>query len=489
MRPSAMCWSAAGGLLWVAGACNGDSTAPVTPAEPDTVVSSIEVNPSERTIGVLGTQFDVGAVALNGDGTILYVSGTGRLSWSSSAPDVATLDTRPHFTGREIPVVTGVGEGTATITASSQGVSDSMIVTVHDRARFGWSVPISGGINAGNVIGADGTIYVATSDAAAGRTLWYAVSPQGSILWTVDVPLTGRTIPAIGDDGTLYLGSRTGSGATGFTGRLIAVDPGGSVRWTLEDLDGIRSSPALGADGTIYVAGGHHVYAVDPQGEVQWTYERDDKVFVFSSPAVASDGTIYVGGYDNLLHAINPDGSPRWTFKTRDVIQSSPSIGTDGTIYFGSMDGSLYAVNPDGTERWSVEVDFRGVVSSPSIGPDGTIYVGGAGVFAVDPGGSIRWNFPGSQLLSTPILGADGTVYIVAGGGITAFDADGEPLWDYLPEHGAGGSALIGLDGTIFVAAHDLVAMVETASANGDFAGSPWPTMRGNPANNGRTGG
>ena len=324
-----------------------------------------------------------------------------------------------------------------------------LTVTVRERARVAWSFPLDwsfpegsrgGTIDAGVAIGADGTIYVGWNDNSAQASHWYALSPQGAILWTLDLP--GRItwgMPAIGADGTLYFGSTIGS-----AGALVAVDPGGSIRWILDGLDRIAASPAIGPDGTIHVAGGRHVHAVDPRGVIRWTYETPVRTFVFSSPAVASDGTIYVGGDDHALHAIDSDGAPRWTFRTGDLIRAAASIGADGTIYAPSYDGRLYAVDPDGSERWSVVVrrppegyegsDAR-VASPPSIGPDGAIYVLGRGLFAINPDGSIRWRFhPGkSGTRIPPILGADGNVYLGSGVTVTAIDAQGRLVWDYHP--------------------------------------------------------
>ena len=515
-------------LSLVFGVCGGESAAPVAPSAPDTVaapapdtvVDSIWVAPSERTIGFLGTRFLTGAGALAADGTTLYDTGSdpGRFAWSSSAPEIAAVGEEILLNGRSTPSVTGLSDGTATITATSQGVTGRMTVTVRERARVAWSVPLdwsipeaSGGtINAGVAIGADGTIYVGWNDNPAQTRHWYALSPQGGILWTLDLP--GRItwgMPAIGADGTLYFGSTIGSG-----GGLVAVNPGGSIQWILDGLDRIASSPALGPDGTIYVARGHHVYAVDPRGEIRWTYETPARTFVFSSPAVASDGTIYVGGDDHALHAINSDGSPRWQFQTGDLIRASASIGEDGTIYVPSYDGRLYAVNPDGSERWSVVVrrppegyeDSPVQVNSPpSIGPDGTIYVLGRGLFAINPDGSIRWHYHTgtSGTRTTPILGADGNVYLGSGRVVTALDAQGRHLWDYQPGGAVvsdvrvrvGSSPAIGVDGTIIAVSSSrsdggtIHGIVETESANGGYAGSPWPTQRGNRANTGRPGG
>jgi len=506
--------SITGAVSLAVGACGGDSIAPVDPAEPDAVVNSIQIHAygderPGRTIGILGHQVGLGAFALNEDGDTLYRSYQypGRFSWSSSAPEIAAVDDHDIVLDPDgFRLVTGVSEGTSTITASTGSVAGQATVTVRDAARLAWSVPLGRGTSGyGVVVGADGTIYVGTDEPGVFRSRWFALSPQGDILWTLDLPRTWQSTPAIGADGTLYLGSESGSPQTG---RLFAVDPGGTVRWILEDLDGIKSSPALGPDGTIYVAGGRHLYAVDPLGEIQWTYEHDEPIFFISSPAIAGDGTIYIGGMDGLLYAIDPDGSLEWMFKTENVVQGSPTIGTDGTIYLGSMDGSLYAVNPDGTERWRVGLrcglpwGCLGISSSPSIGPDGTLYMMLQGVTAVDPGGSILWNYGCSTDASTPVVGADGTVYFtgclpgVEADVISALDAQGNLLWDYRTGGGTMGSPAIGIDGTIVAVSSthfsfeaSVHAIAENGSRNGGYAGAPWPTARGGRDNDGRAGG
>lgn len=484
------------GTLWalLVGACRDDGVGPgVTPANPDMVVTSIELSPPERTIGVLGTTVWMRANALAEDGTTLYRSTRepDRFSWSSSAPDVATIDSDTvGANGATIRFLRGISEGDATISVASQGVTSSLEVTVRDRARLSWSVPIPGDLG-GNIMGADGTIYLA-ENSPEDVTPWRAVSPEGHVLWTATFPYTETKIPAIGEDGTLYVGSWTwfrDRPYYSYAGSLLALDPGGTLKWQLEGIEGIRSSPAIGPDGTIYAGGGRHVYAVDPQGDIQWIYEREDNIFIGSSPAVAADGTIYIGAEDGLLYALNPDGSLKWTFDTDDRIRSSPSIGTDGTIYFGSHDGHLYAVHPDGTERWRVHLDDRGVTSAPAIGADGSVYVVAIGITAINPDGSVRWTYPATRRGMTPILGADGTVY-VADERVYAFSWEGELLWDYLPEHPAGGSPIIGFDGTIFAATqHALIAIEEHNPANGGYTGAPWPQIRGGHAATGRAGG
>jgi hypothetical protein len=66
------------------------------------------------------------------------------------------------------------------------------------------------------------------------------------------------------------------------------------------------SSPAIGSDGTVYVGSSDScLYALTPSGQLKWRYKTGDEVY--SSPAVGSDGTVYVGSYDNYLYAIRID--------------------------------------------------------------------------------------------------------------------------------------------------------------------------------------
>jgi len=101
------------------------------------------------------------------------------------------------------------------------------------------------------------------------------------------------------------------------------------------------SSPAIGLDGTIYVGHADGLYALDGKtGKVKWSVGMASAV---SSPAVGKDGTVYVGSMDGYLYAVK-DGTIRWTYKTGGQVNSSPAIGADATIYVMSDDGFMYAI-------------------------------------------------------------------------------------------------------------------------------------------------
>ncbi|HSW29143.1 MAG TPA: PQQ-binding-like beta-propeller repeat protein [Longimicrobiales bacterium] len=398
-----------------------------------------------------------------------------RFSWSSDAPGVATVDS--------LGVVTGVKEGTATITATSEGVTGTATVSVRDAARLAWSCPLPGAVEAGLAIGDDGTIYV-----SAAGTL-DALDRNGQPLWSVHTGKTPPSTPAIGRDGMIYVATPQ-PGAS-----LMAVDRSGAIHWTLASLGTIISSPAIGSDGTVYVASQDStLYAVAPAGQIQWAF-RARGAFQLSSPAIAQDASILVGSEDGRLYAVSPQGTERWTFQTGGPIQSSPAIAPDGTVYFGSHDGRLYALNPDGEARWAVTLGEQ-IWSSPAIGEDGTVYVGANGISAIDPSGRLRWTFTGSfpptVLRATPVIAADGSIYFSGlDRRVWAIAPDGTPKWDHPTRGIIVASPAIGVDGTIFAASYDstLYAIVERAASNASHAHAPWPKARADRANTGRAGG
>jgi trimeric autotransporter adhesin len=84
-------------------------------------ISSIFIQPSSATVGV-GQQISLAAFATFSDGTQNQISGSS-VGWSSSAPNIASI-TSPGGQA------TGVAIGTATMTASSQGITGTATVNV-----------------------------------------------------------------------------------------------------------------------------------------------------------------------------------------------------------------------------------------------------------------------------------------------------------------------------------------------------------------------
>ena len=166
--------------------------------------------------------------------------------------------------------------------------------------------------------------------------------------------------PIIGADGTIYF--------TSMDRRLYAINPDGSDRWFVQLPSVVTEEPAIGPDGTIYV-NGKYLSAIGPDGSFKWVYESNSG----SSPFVDSSGTIYLTRKktNQGLVALNPDGSIRWTLDSmfRDHIVAAE----DGTIYVGNQDKHMYAINQDGQVLWAYEVEHR-VAASPKLSNHGVLY-------------------------------------------------------------------------------------------------------------------
>jgi len=285
--------------------------------------------------------------------------------------------------------------------------------------KLKWSFTTGSRIYSSPAIGADGTIYVGSID-----NNLYAINPDGSQKWSFTTGYCVYSSPAIGADGTIYVGS--------WDEKFYAINPDGSQKWSFTTGYWVDCHPAIGADGTIY----------------EWSFTTGAKIF--SSPAIGVDGTIYVGSWDTNLYAIDPDGM--WwtlTLTTGCHVESSPAIGADGTIYVGSWDNNLYAINPDGSQKWSGTTGDV-VLSSPTIGADGTIYVGSNdhNLYAINPDGSAKWSVTtGDMVFSSPTIGADGTIYVGSFDG-KLYAITEEEEYDLTISSTAGGSVIVPGGGT-----------------------------------------
>ncbi len=343
--------------------------------------------------------------------------------------------------------------------------------------RMKWAFATGDQVQSSPAIGSDGTIYVGSKD-----NNLYATYPNGIEKWSFATGGDVVSSPAIGSDGTIYVGSDDKN--------LYAINPDGTQKWAFLTDDEVWSSPAIGYDGTIYVGSTDgNLYAINPDGTQKWAFLTDGSLS-HSSPAIGSDSTIYVGSQDNNLYAINPDGTQKWAFLTNGSVISSPAIGNDSTIYVGSWDHNLYAINLDGTERWTFPTGNR-INSSPAIGYDGTIYVGcwDHGLYAINPDGTEKWIFSaGSSVLSSPAIGNDGTIYVGSYDyNLHAINPDGTQKKIFLTNGVIISAPTIENDGTIYVGSWDNYIYAFLGSS-GSLANTPWPMFHHDLKHTGRAG-
>jgi len=318
-----------------------------------------------------------------------------------------------------------------------------------------------------------GTVFALRDPAGAGNQLAarWSFHPNGGSSW--------HATPAIGRDGTVYVGYSTDNGSPDARGTLYAlqapttgIEP--HVLWSVDIGPGRQtSSPVLGPDGTIYALGGNGLLsAISRDGKVRWTAQTGP--VLKSSVALGVGGTVYVPSMNGKLYAVTPPttaqartGTIRWTFRFAEYpghgpavtshsppagadgigTGASPTIAPDGTIYIGANNSNFYAISPDGRLEWLFEAqrEIAGIWSTAALSADNsTLYFGAnrGGLYAINrQDGTLKWQFPiVGSIYSSPALDATGTLYtgstvghvfaLDSGTGRLIFDYDARaPIW------------------------------------------------------------
>ena len=134
--------------------------------------------------------------------------------------------------------------------------------------------------------------------------------------------------------------------------------------WEFATGRGISAPPALGRDGTIYVGSvDGKLYALDAGGSNKWFFATTAPVVC--SPSVGVSDQIYFGSRDGRLHAVMPSGSNAWA-KATTGLDDSPALAADETIYVGGPNATIYAFMPNGNSRWT-RTTGAWIESSPAV--------------------------------------------------------------------------------------------------------------------------
>lgn len=284
------------------------------------------------------------------------------------------------------------------------------------------------------------------------------VGRDGTSKWELPLDTRNRRVPAIGQQGTIYVSDYSG----GSPGRVTAISPPGDGQ-------------ATATIGWVYEAGigaqtGVPFYLYDSQwGVVFVGFTTGEIVALDGNPDAANpllwstadlgfdtswlqgnlaadylpDGNggervvIYaIGDGGQTLYALDgASGAVDWALSLakRNKRARHPVVGADSTIYVASNnDSRLLAINPDGTLKWSVpvrqkdQVNFWGDARLGLVAVDEfidavtdelrtTIYLGvERGVQAFNFDGSLAWKWEDAsrRVYGAPAVGGDGIVYL-----------------------------------------------------------------------------
>jgi outer membrane protein assembly factor BamB len=305
---------------------------------------------------------------------------------------------------------------------------DGKLYTLDSNGNLLWSYDANSPLLSAPTIAPDGTIYVGGQD---GKLL--AIDTNGNLNWTYSTGGLVYSSPAVSEDGNIYFCSQDGI--------LYALAQDGSELWRFETSgpgqlsNSILASPAIGNDGTVYIGGLYdpNLYALDGQtGSVKWQCHFESCGWPFASPVVGDNGTIYQTLlYDTKLYAIKPDnGSIIWSVNLADPNSnffdpnyirdypdadgwSEPALGPDGTIYVSFDDPYLRAVDPNGNIKWVTCLGTTGGFTL-AVGNNSLIYAASDDgyLYVVDKNGKEISRFQSDGWLNYPVIAADNIVIV-----------------------------------------------------------------------------
>lgn len=245
--------------------------------------------------------------------------------------------------------------------------------------------------------------------------------------------VAGSTIstPAIDNSGNVFIGTAAG---------LVSLNDRGEVRWSIDtcQLEGgpaipigpISSSPTVtpgrnivvGTDASDGMPG--MVFAFEEKSndriECLWAFTpAGPPVSIASSPQLQVDPldlsllSVFIGSGGGALQAINGIGTPRWTFAPSGdprPITSSNAVDPTGPYYITTPDGLLAAADASGRPLWQFPIGVPPITAlqaSPAVSVSIYAVGGGSALYAINPGGTLKWQYtPRADVPGSPAFAA-----------------------------------------------------------------------------------
>ena len=177
-------------------------------------------------------------------------------------------------------------------------------------------------------------------------------------------------------------GNEAGSGF-----RAVNTTPASTASWHL-DLPAATgtSSPAIGPDGTLYIGTvGGQVVAANPNGTLKWATTIGRRGCAVATPAIADDGTVYclatsivrdhrphppdfVPEPTNFVVSLDASGQVRWTVPVR------PQAGELGVVN-GTIAGAPRVISLRGQARIVFVVRYAVPIRYPEVNGAGPMFV------------------------------------------------------------------------------------------------------------------
>jgi len=223
-----------------------------------------------------------------------------------------------------------------------------------------------------NIVG--NTVYF--SD---GRYFFAIYRETGGVRWVYDAGVGFIFVggPAVGSDGTIYVGLRHGAEGANY---LAALNSDGRLKWLYfmgYYYANIPGSSSVGPDGTIYIHDGwRYVYAVNPDGTEKWRYMLD---YVYISdreptPPFVDAAGVYACDWGRI-YRFRFDGTLLWKSDVL-ILSGMAVVDAAGKVYAVISGNRLVVFDSQGTMVGLYRIG-HGILGPGAVGPDGVLYLNG----------------------------------------------------------------------------------------------------------------
>jgi outer membrane protein assembly factor BamB len=309
---------------------------------------------------------------------------------------------------------------------------DAALVAVAPSGEVKWRNTAVQTMSVPAAVARDGTIYVGGRNGTL-----YAARPDGTLQWAVSIAAPSRTFvalprPAVGVDGTIYVGVTLRGHDRPKNSPLTAVAPDGTVRWQVEMGRGLNDAIIPTAEGGVYVVGNGDISEilarVDANGTIRFRRELPPGWSGPHGPVAARDGTIYIAHQGEVL-AVRPSDSTITRIGTGDSYMNALLVADDGTLFTATRK-TIVARGSDGRERWTHDIARLSddeTVNGFELGSDRRLIVSTAYrvvMLDANDGSELAEYAPtsdrgnrspshGLHWSSRPAVSAEGTIYVV----------------------------------------------------------------------------
>ncbi|MGB5192713.1 MAG: PQQ-binding-like beta-propeller repeat protein [Polyangiales bacterium] len=253
-------------------------------------------------------------------------------------------------------------------------------------------------------------------------------------------------------------------------GNLFAFDMQGRRRFYYDAEAQIESGPSISRkSGEVYFASvDGMVHALTPDGTPKWRTKLIGAVR--TRPVVTNDALYFVAENDSITALARDDGRILWTYDKEPVEEITIAghaglLLEEGRLYAAFTDGAVAAISPaDGRLFWEMETaldverrpgnvpQFLDVDTTPVM-LRGTLYIASftAGLYALNPrNGSVEWRDAAFQGVTG--LAAAGRMLVISSArrGISLMDLRTREIqWEKAPERGAPTPPIVTETGTV----------------------------------------